>query len=374
MNIAFLFVAEPYQCYHGAAVAFETAAIPCVSVSIYYNDPESVHHLERIRKAYGVAPIKYIRMRRNLLARAIQSVKILGFAKWAVYPSNERLLGKYDAIFTVEDTAYRLFSRWPANKRPKKIYMPHGAGDGMLGFSARSRKFDFLLFPGEKSASRMLALGHVRPDNYKIIGLVKLETASRLYQARGPFFDNDRPVVLYNAHQKPPLQSWDIFIEPMLAGFAQSDAFNLIVAPHVKKFHRRTRRQRDWWEARGTSNIIIDTGSDFSVDMSYTRAADIYVGDVSSQVYEFLVEPRPCVFLNPTNVAWEQNPNFAHWHLGDVITKPEELMPAIQAAPARHALYRDKQAAMAAASLGDRSPGAAIRAAQATVAFLRAAK
>ncbi len=47
--------------------------------------------------------------------------------------------------------------------------------------------------------------------------------------------------------------------------------------------------------------------------MSYTTAADIYLGDVSSQVYEFLYEPRPCLFLNSHEFAWKSDPNFAHW-------------------------------------------------------------
>lgn len=29
--------------------------------------------------------------------------------------------------------------------------------------------------------------------------------------------------------------------------------------------------------------------------MTYTPAADIYLGDVSSQSYEFLLDPRPCL-------------------------------------------------------------------------------
>ena len=371
MKIAFLFVAEPYQCYHGAAVAFATAALPATSVTIYYNDPDSVHHLERIRQAYGAAPLPYVRMRRNLLARAVQAVKVLGFAKWSVYPSNARDWSKYDAIFTVEDTAYRLFAGWPAAARPKKIYMPHGAGDGRVGFSPRARHFDFLLLPGPKSATRFLAEGSIRPDNYVTIGLVKLETARLLYRDQAPFFTTPRPTVFYNAHKTRGLESWTVFIEPMLAAFAATDEYNLIVAPHVKRFRRRGRKLRAWWEARSTENVLIDTGSERSMDMTYTRAADIYVGDISSQVYEFLVEPRPCVFLNPYNVDWQNNPSFAHWHLGDVITSPEQLMPAIRAAPARHHLYRDRQEAMAAASLGDRGPGAAQRAAQAIMEYLR---
>lgn len=371
MDIAFLFIAEPYQCYHGLAVAFELRRVPGVRVAIYYNDPESVYHLERIRRAYGEAPFDYIRMKRNLLARIVERIKIFGFLKGSIYRSNAPEWLQYDAIFTVEDTAFRLFEGRPATARPKKIYMPHGAGDRAVGFSPRLRRFDYVLLPGAKSAERMLAMRLIRPDNHREVGLVKFETADRLARASGPLFETARPTVLYSAHKAPGLESWHSFIEPMLADFAASDAYNLIVAPHVKLFRRRSAKTKAYWQARSTGNVLIDVGSDRSVDMSYMRAADIYVGDISSQVYEFLAQPRPCVFLNPHNVDWQDDPDFAHWHLGEVISRPEDLMPAIEAAPGRHHLYRDRQEVRAAASLGDRSPGAAARAAEAIIAFLQ---
>jgi hypothetical protein len=371
MKIAFVFMAEPYQCYHGAAVAFAMTRIPEVEVTIYYNDPDSLYHLDRIRVVYGAAPTTYVRMKRSLLAKAIQGLKIFGFFKYSVYRSNEPALARHDAVFTVEDTAFRLFETAKPADRPWKIYMPHGAGDGIVGFSGRAKQFDLVLLPGPKSVERMLTLGYVRPDNYRAVGLVKLETANLLSDRHGAFFTVERPTVLYNAHKTPHLRSWDKFIEPMLAGFANSDDHNLIVAPHVKFFRRRSKRLRAKWEARSSANVIIDTGSNHSVDMSYTRAADIYVGDISSQVYEFLVEPRPCVFLNAHRLAWEDNPSYAHWFLGDVITEPEQLMPAIRSAKARHPIYLERQITMAAASLGDRSAGLSDRAAHAVVQFLR---
>jgi hypothetical protein len=371
MKIAFVFMAEPYQCYHGAAVAFAMAAIPGVEATIYYNDPDSVHHLDRIRAAYGAPPMPYRRMKRSPLTTFIQKLKVFGFLKFTVYRANESALAGYDAVFSVEDTAYRLFENKKKGDRPAKIYMPHGAGDGIVGFSGRAKHFNLVILPGPKSVARMLSLGYVRPDNHCEIGLVKLETADLLNKSHGDLFTVNRPTILYNSHKTRGLRSWDIFIEPMLAGLAESDDYNLIVAPHVKLFRRRSRRLRAKWEARSTAKVIIDTGSDRSVDMSYARAADIYVGDISSQVYEILVEPRPCVFLNGYNVKWETNPSFAHWHLGDVITEPAQLMPAIRAAKARHPIYRERQIAMATASLGDRSPGASDRAARAIMDFLQ---
>jgi hypothetical protein len=371
MDIAFLFIAEPYQCYHGVAVAFELARIPGVRVALYYNDPESVYHLERIRRAYGERPINYIRMKRNLITKMVQRMKIFGFLKGAVYRTNEWELSQYDAIFTVEDTAFRLFKGRPPQMRPKKIYMPHGAGDGTVGFSPRARMFDYVLLAGSKSARRMLSLEHIRPENHCEVGLVKIETADRLSSVNGPLFSNQRLTVLYNSHKTRGLESWSTFVEPMLAEFTMSEEFNLIVAPHVKLFRRRSEKTKAYWRSRSNSKIIIDLGSDRSVDMTYTRSADIYVGDISSQVYEFLARPRPCVFLNPHKVDWRRNPDFAHWHLGDVITDPRDLMHAIRSAPARHHLYREQQEAQAAASLGDRSGGAARRAAEAVMAFMQ---
>ena len=137
-----------------------------------------------------------------------------------------------------------------------------------------------------------------------------------------------------------------------------------------KLFRRRSEKLREAWRARGSANVIVDPGSDRSVDTSYTAAADIYVGDVSSQVYEFLIVPRPCVFLNAHGIDWRQDPSFAHWHLGDVVDDPAQLMDAIRAAPARHHLYREAQETLAAASLGDRRPGIAKRAADAVAAFM----
>jgi hypothetical protein len=370
MRIAVVFIAEPYQCYHGAAVAFELAAMPGVEVTVYYNDPGTPLQIERIRAAYGADKPTYVRLKRGPMTRIIQSLKWFGYLKPWVLKANTSELSKYDAIFTVEDTVYRLFDELKDSERPRKIYMPHGAGDGVVGFSPRTKKFDFVLPAGSKTAERMLELGHIRPDNYSAPGLVKLETVARLKAKRGRLFKNGRPIVLYNSHKTGGLASWKRFIEPMLAEFAASNEFNLIVAPHVKLFRRRGRAFRNSWEARSTDTILIDTGSDASMDMTYTQAADIYVGDISSQVYEFLTTPRPCVFINAYGVDWRSDPSFAHWHLGDVITQPSELMAAIQSAPARHAIYRDRQQQMAATSLGDCSPGAARRAADAIMDFL----
>lgn len=368
MRIAFLYIAEAYQCYHGAAIAFELARRPGWTVVNYHNDPETPHHLERIRAAYGVPPVETRRLHRSPLTVALQRLKRLGMFKDLVMRDNAAELDGYDAIFAVEDTAAAL--RRLGVRRPRLIYHPHGVGDRARGFVRDIAVFDHVLLAGPKTAERMLREGLIRPDAYTLTGSVKLETGFRVGEVAAPLFSQAAPTVFYNAHKEPRLTSWHRFIEPMLAGFAADPSLNLIVAPHVKLFRRHPERHRTNWRARSTPNVLIDPGSDRSVDMTYAVASDIYVGDVSSQVYEFLMRPRPCVFLNAHRIDWRDDPSFAHWHLGDVVDDPADLMAAIHAAPARHALYRARQEAMADASLGDRSPGAAARAAQAVAAVL----
>jgi CDP-glycerol glycerophosphotransferase (TagB/SpsB family) len=66
-------------------------------------------------------------------------------------------------------------------------------------------------------------------------------------------------------------------------------------------------------------NIRVDLGSNCCIDMTYTLGADIYLGDVSSQIYEFLLQPRPCVFLNAHGAQWQDDPNYLHWTCGPVL-------------------------------------------------------
>ena len=87
--------------------------------------------------------------------------------------------------------------------------------------------------------------------------------------------------------------------------------------------------------------------------MSYTRAADIYVGDVSSQVYEFLNEARPCIFINAHGIPWEDDENYRMWHFGEVISSAEAIIPALDRAESLHARYRPVQEEAVRRALGD---------------------
>ena len=369
LRVAVVYIAEAYQCYHGAAAALRLADVNGVEVTSFYFDPDTPRHVDRIHHAFGAPPMEMRPLNRSALTRLLQNMRVLGSFKHLTLRDNRPLLDQFDAIFCVENTL--AMARDEGIQKPKLIYTPHGFGDRAFAFVGRIAKFDFVLLAGRKSEKRMLEMKLIRNGDYALTGSIKLETARKLALPKPDAFAKHRPVVLYNPHFEANLNSWGRFLEPMLKGFDLQERFNLIVAPHVKMFRRSSRRTRRKLEARSTGSILIDTGSDRSLDSSHLSAASIYVGDVSSQVYEFLADPRPCVFLNAQGIDWRGDPNYAHWHLGNVVDDPEELMPTISAAHERHPIYREAQDKFAEATLGERGGSASERAADAIFAFLR---
>jgi hypothetical protein len=168
----------------------------------------------------------------------------------------------------------------------------------------------------------------------------------------------------------------------VLEYFYHSKDYNLIFAPHVMLFKRKihmtlegmtlkVRRPLQEKYAR-CPHMLIDTGSPASFDMTYTLAADIYLGDVSSQVYEFLVEPRPCIFLNAHGVSWQNDPNYAFWQFGPVVSDIPALDRALRAAPQDQARYRPLQEKAIRETFDLQSTPSSIRAADAIGKFLTA--
>jgi hypothetical protein len=163
--------------------------------------------------------------------------------------------------------------------------------------------------------------------------------------------------------------------------FVDNEDYQLIFAPHVMLFERRFVVSIDKLrfdrpgrlDARylRSPNIHIDLGSRASSDTSYTTAADIYLGDASSQVYEFLYAPRPCLFLNSHGIDWRGDENFEHWKAGPVIEHPAALAAGLAQAIDTHAAqYLPLQQAMRARSFDISDEPSSERAARAIMEFM----
>ncbi len=368
MRILFLFIGEPHHVFHALPIAAEMAAAGQV-VEVAVASADHLRVVEQVALAYpGFAP--HI----TLLGQK-------GFARWLRdkglfrHPRLPILLGalpflrQFDAIVVPERTTTAIRHFLP--RKTRLIFTPHGAGDRAIMLDPRDRHFDFVLVAGEKSEQRLLDAGTIEPGRYAVNGYVKLDLMPRLQAAREPLFANDRPTVLYAPHFKRELSSWDRFGRDIIAWFAAQDRYNLVVAPHIRLFAEASDADRAAVTGLAVpGKIAIDLESDRLFDMSYTSGADIYLGDVSSQVYEFLATPRPCLFLNAHRVQWEGDPDYLFWTLGDVVDDLADLPGALDAAPARHSLFADAQCERLAESIGGDPAGAARRGAEAIRRFL----
>lgn len=253
-----------------------------------------------------------------------------------------RKLRACDAILTAERTSTML-KRIPG-KCPPIIHIPHGAGDRAAGFEQRFSLFDRVMVAGQKDKDRLVREGLVPADHCLVTGPIKVSGMLQLAQDRVPLFDNGRPVVFFNPHFRPGLGSFDLLTKRLVDAVVAHGRYNLIVAPHIRLALHWNEQRRALWEALAVpGRVIVDLGSDRSVDMTYTLGSDLYLGDVSSQVYEFLVKPRPCLFVNTHAEQYEDDESYAMWQLGEVVTPDFDIVPAIDHAFASHATYRSRQ-------------------------------
>lgn len=105
--------------------------------------------------------------------------------------------------------------------------------------------------------------------------------------------------------------------------------------------------------------------------MSYLFEADIYIGDNSSQVYEFLTKPRPCLFLNAHQISWRnsEDVNFDAWNLGDVVENINELNEKLSNAESNHKNYAAKQNLAVAERMSQFEEGPSMKAAKILASF-----
>jgi hypothetical protein len=298
-------------------------------------------------------------------------------AKLLVYGDNLDFFRSLDVLVVAEKTSLILKTHHGL-KTLRIVHTRHGAGDRAIGFDKASAGFDHVLVSGPKIRDRLVQEAGVDPAAISIVGYPKFDLAPG--GPVHPLIDDGRPVVLYNPHPSPHLSSWYSIGRQVLDWFVEHEDHHLIFAPHVMLFERRfvltidklrlDRPGRIEERYLRAPNIHIDLGSRACTNMAYTHRADIYLGDVSSQVYEFMLRPRPCIFLNPGRLAWVDDPNFAHWRAGRVIEGVDQLGLALRSAQDEHAeIYRPIQQALFESSFDLTDEPSSVRAARALAEF-----
>ena len=343
-----LAIGGPHHLAHFLPVACEVHRRCAAKITVFANDAADVAAIRKLARQLDLPVPPVVEMKLPALLQRVLPAKAHKLARILLYARKLRDCG---ALLTAERTS-TILKRIPG-KSPPIVHIPHGAGDGAAGFEQRFALFDQVLVAGQKDMDRLVRSGRVPAGRCQVAGPIKVSGMLRLARDRVPLFDNDRPVVLYNPHFKSSLGSFDVLAKRLIDAVIDDGRYNLVVAPHIRLAQHWDEQQRAHWQALAVpGQVIVDLGSDRSVDMTYTLGADLYLGDVSSQVYEFLVRPRPCLFMNAHAADHEANENYAMWKFGEVVTPECDIIPAIDRAFADHPLYRARQQERARYALG----------------------
>ena len=350
-ELAFLFIGGVHQVAHLAPVAAEISrlrrdlAVRCICA-----DPVTAGALKEVQtrmEAPGMAvtelavPLAGVLLARLTGRQSAAKGPLLAAIRW-----NARNAA---AIIVPERTSAAL--RRLGWRRPL-IHFRHGAGDRAPSSEKRLKAFDLIVVPGQKDVDRAVSQG-INQARLRSVGYIKADYFSQVARSRPPLFDNDRPVVLYNPHFDPRISSLGIAAE-VLERFRAQERYNLIYAPHVRATENLSARERAAWMALEVpEQVLVDLGSPRLFDMSYLFAADAYLGDMSSQLYEFLVVPRPVAFIDAHSADWQSDRRYAGWSLGEVARGADGALDAIDRAFETQRAQAPCQAEAVKYALGD---------------------
>jgi len=328
--------------------------------------------------------IEHVELATSGFSRGLDAVlgKLLPAQKLLIYKDNLDFFRALDVLVVAEKTSLLLKTRYGL-KDLAIVHTRHGAGDRAIGFNKASAGFDHVLCSGPKIRDRLIREAGVAPDAISVVGYPKFDLLREAKRHR--FLPTAEKVVLYNPHPSPHLSSWYRHGHQVFDSFLDNPRYGIIFAPHVMLFQRNfvVTIDRLTVDSAGAipqrylrgDNVKIDLGSRASTDMTYTLAADIYLGDASSQVYEFLLQPRPCIFLNSHRHNWMGDPDFRHWEAGEVIVSPDQIPAALARAEDLHEThYRAVQEELFAESFHITGTPSDVRAAEAIVEFAHGRK
>ncbi|PHS62518.1 MAG: hypothetical protein COB12_10790 [Flavobacterium sp.] len=325
-NIAFIHLDDLHHINHFITIAIELSKSHNVSILTYPLKHEYL--INKLQELNGdlvkVEPLKTLKFRGFTDKIKKRSFPRKGF--WM--KKNKDYLLTFDAIFLTDFIQEYLLKFRKERKKPVLIRIYHGFTGRSYSYKKELLDFDVHLLPGNYAYKEFEKRGLLK--HTKIIGYPKLE-AITIAENKNTF-KKDQVTILYNPHFSPPFSSWDKFGLKVLEYFYKSDQYNLIFAPHINLFAEKggelnEKIPKKYFESE---NIYIDLGSTKSVEMIYPNQADIYLGDVSSQVYEYIISPRPCIFINIQNTDYQYNEDFRFWRCGEVINSIDQLNDALE--------------------------------------------
>ncbi|HEF0022493.1 TPA: hypothetical protein R8G79_001422 [Citrobacter amalonaticus] len=289
--------------------------------------------LSKIKKNVVVYAKKYnltilLPLIRTIFTRFRKNKKLDDFSTF--YAKNLNYFLKQNVIFTNELKGGRVVAGFP-----KLVWLLHGIISNDNPFY-KNWTCDLVISPQIglidklKERTNFPSESKIYNKAYLKYDLIKLQHST----LKKEIFQNKKYTVVYNPHwdNGSGQSSWFNFGLEILEYFYKQHDVNLIFAPHISLSSYYDIQLPD--KFINCDNIHVDLNSENLVRGTYICYADCYLGDVSSQYFEFvLCKPNiDAVFFNTTNLDWKNSAIYSYWDDGVVIHDVESLGVALESA------------------------------------------
>lgn len=333
-KLCFLYLDEPHNIFHSISIAQELSLHNEYQIDILCTE-RNRKFIEQNFDSTFLRNIKVKTLRPHWHFSIPHYLEIkLQFRK-SIFLKYRNALKEYDAFICCLYNDHILKNRLGNKWNGQLIFAGHGiANNTNYSYNSEIKNFDLILVAGNKEQAARLEMGHINEQNHQLIGYVKYDLCKTLRHIR-PFSATDK-VVLYNPHWRNDLTSFHKYGEQILDFFLRTKTYKLVFAPHSLLLVRNRNLKNSFKKYANSENIIIDYSSSNLSDMTYTKSADLFLGDVSSQALEFLLhKKRPCLFLKNDSPSLTIE-SIHSWQAGKVIEGKLDLEKELEHAFSSH--------------------------------------
>ena len=331
-TVLFLFINGPHHVYHLILPALRFSALKNEIETIFISgNPLNTKIINDTKKITGLNNFTLIDIPLPLRYRIKNYKNRLYPPVYTRIKKVIKYLRNANAIISTSHNFPEYLSKYEI-KRPTLIYLYHGTGTRAYGFESSLKEFDHILIPGQYHKDRLIKSFPVKDGQLEMVGVPKLDWMKIKKSKSQRLFNNDNPIFYYNPHWEIEFSSYLKWKDVILEFFKQKKFYNLIFSPHPLIQHLSKKTGYELNEKNIVEdNILVDLESDQCLDGTYTSMADVYIGDISSMVTEWVMQkPRPCIFINAHNVNWKGNDDYYMWRFGKVVNELKEFEDAVK--------------------------------------------
>jgi hypothetical protein len=315
--VLFLYRPGIHHLFHSLYIAIELSKIQDEFEVAVLNTGLDMHKIIKSEIKNRHAKIKYFNRSLSLPLITKPYQKIVKY--------NIDIFRESDVILTASWGIPRVLQQYELRDK-FVIFTRHGANIGDNEYNKGLPDYDCVFITSSTMYDQLKELSILQKlKSYLKIEYCKFDYLFTHPEMRGNLFKNDLPVILYNPHFQNHRSSLYRDGEKIVNEIIKSNKYNVILSPHPLvhkwRFFKRMRLKFP-----KSDKLVRDWSSIHQVNFDYMRKADIYIGDTSSSIYEWLYFDKPMIFYNSHNVDWRNIPFYAFWDWGHVVNNPDDLM------------------------------------------------